>query len=282
VTPRGKALVLGGGGVTGVAWELGLLSGLAQAGLSLGDADLVVGTSAGSVVAVHVASHADLEVSYARQIQGPGNEIAARLGGGLVARLVWAAVSSASPARFGQRMGRLAEAAVTLPEAERREVVASRLPTRTWPERALFVTAVDAQTGERRVFTRDDGVPLGDAVAASCAVPGVWPPVTLQERKYIDGGMWSATNADLVAGAARVVIVAPITLGIGVMPSVAAHVDELRRGGTQVVVVRPNRASRRAIGRNALDPARRAPAAQAGRTQAAEELERVRAVWQGA
>jgi NTE family protein len=275
-------LVLGGGGVTGVAWELGLLAGLAEAGLTLGNAGLIVGTSAGSVVAVHVASGSDLEASYAKQIQGPGNEIAARLSSILVARLVWAAVTSASPARFGRRMGQLAQAAVTGPEAERREIIASRLPTRSWPERDLRLTAVDVQTGERRVFTRGDGVPLGDAVAASCAVPGVWPPVTILGRRYIDGGMRSATNADLVAGADRVVIVAPITVGLGVMTSVATQVDELRRGGSRVVVIRPSRTSWRVIGRNVLDPARRAPAAQAGRAQAAEALGEVREVWQGA
>ncbi len=277
-----KALVLGGGGVTGVAWELGLLAGFAEAGLSLADADLVVGTSAGAVVAVHVASGADLEASYARQLQGPGNEIAAWMPGGLVGRLVWAAATSISPERFGRRMGRLAQEAVTIPEAERREVIGSRLPIRTWPDRALLVTAVDAQTGERRVFQREAGVALGDAVAASCAVPGVWPPVTVQGRRYIDGGMRSATNADLAAGAARVVIVAPITMGIGIMPPVATHVAQLRRAGSLVVVVRPSRDSRRAISRNVLDPARRAAAAQAGRTQAPEALGEVRAVWQGA
>jgi NTE family protein len=106
--------------------------------------------------------------------------------------------------------------------------------------------------------------------------------VTILGRRYIDGGMRSATNADLVAGADRVVIVAPITVGLGVMTSVATQVDELRRGGSRVVVIRPSRTSRRVIGRNVLDPARRAPAAQAGRAQAAEALGEVREVWQGA
>jgi NTE family protein len=129
------------------------------------------------------------------------------------------------------------------------------------------------------VFTRDDGVALVDAVAASCAVPGVWPPVSVEGQKWIDGGMRSAVNADLAAGRARVVILAPITTGFGAMPSVGQQAAALRAAGSALVVVSPDREARSRMGRNSLDPARRTAAAQAGHRQAALELDRVAAVW---
>ena len=72
------ALVLGGGGITGIAWEIGVLAGLAEAGADLTGADLVVGTSAGSVVGAQVTAGADLEALHARQLEPPTGERAAR------------------------------------------------------------------------------------------------------------------------------------------------------------------------------------------------------------
>jgi NTE family protein len=150
--------------------------------------------------------------------------------------------------------------------------------SREWPDRALTVTAVDAATGEFRTFDRDSGVPLVPAVAASCAVPGVYPPVTIDGRRYVDGGMRSAANADLAAGYERVVVLAPITRGVGPMASVDAQVSGMV---ARVAVVSPDEAGRRAIGRNVLDPAARRPSAEAGRAQAASVAERVAAAWTG-
>jgi NTE family protein len=271
------ALVLGGGGVTGIAWEWGMLAGLAAADVDLSAPDLVVGTSAGSVVGAQVASGLDVEERYAAQLEGPGAEVAARLTGPALARIGWTVLRSRDPQRARARIGRMALAAETVPEAKRRAVIESRLPVRTWPERRLLITAVDAATGEFTTFDSGGGVPLVDAVAASCAVPGVWPPVTINGRRYVDGGVRSAANVDLAAGYARVVVLAPITTGFGPMPSVARQVAGLGRRST-VVVISPDRTARRAFGRNMLDPTRRAPAARAGRAQAAAVAESVAAV----
>jgi NTE family protein len=165
----------------------------------------------------------------------------------------------------------------TADEADRRAAIASRLPVREWPATALRLTAIDAASGEFVVFDRDSGVPLVDAVAASCAVPGVWPPVTIGGRRFIDGGMRSAANADLAEGAERAVVLAPITRGGGPMPKVATDVAAL--APMPVALVSPDAASTAAFGRNPLDPAVRAPAARAGFAQAAAEAERVRAAW---
>ncbi|TYP86922.1 patatin-like phospholipase family protein [Blastococcus xanthinilyticus] len=277
------ALVLGGGGITGIAWEIGVLAGLAEAGVDLSGAELVVGTSAGSVVGAQLTGGAPLEEMYARQLEPPAQEKGARMTRGNLARYAWAMlVSRGRDAEFRRRVGALALAAeragLTPSEEERLEVIGSRLVTRTWPERALTVTAVDAATGEFHAFDRNSGVPLLQAVAASCAVPGVYPPVTIGDRRYVDGGMRSAANADLADGYERVVVLAPIPRGVGPMASVDAQVTGMV---ARVAVVAPDEAGRTAIGRNVLDPAAREPAARAGRVQAAAVAERVADVWNG-
>ena len=168
----------------------------------------------------------------------------------------------------------------TMPEADRRKVFEARLPASGWPSRALKVTAVDARTGEFAVFDSAGRASLVDAVGASCAVPGVWPPVTIGERRFMDGGMRTVANADLAHGYERVVIVAPVAAGIGFMASPGRQAAALTAAGARVALVRPDRAAMRAIGRNVLDVSRRAAAARAGRAQAAAEAPTVRAVWQ--
>jgi len=282
---QGDALVLGGGGVTGVAWETGVLAGLSEAGLDLSTAELLVGTSAGAAVAAQLASGTPLATLLELQLARSSREIPARLGPELLARYAryarygWAMLTQRDAAGYGRAMGRLAVSATTMDEEERRVAIAFGLPSHEWPERLLQLTSVNALTGAFRVFERDDGVPLVDAVAASCAVPGVWPPVTIQGEKWIDGGMRSAANADLAAGRSRVVILAPMAGGVGAVPSVGRQVAGLRAAGSAVVVVSPDRAARSQMGRNVLDPAKRAAAAQAGHRQAALELDRVAAVW---
>ncbi|MFC5753776.1 patatin-like phospholipase family protein [Actinomadura rugatobispora] len=275
----GRALVLGGGGITGIAWEWGILSGLAEAGIGLHEADLVVGTSAGSIVGAQVASGIDPEARYQVQLAGANGEIPARVGRAVMARWAWAALRSRTPERVGARIGRLALIARTVPEAERRAVIESRLPVREWPERPLKITAVDAATGAFTVFDRDAGAGLVDAVGASCAVPCVWPPVTIAGRRYIDGGVRSPANADLAAGHAAVVVLAPSAGGFGPVASVGRQVAALRRAGARVAVITPDRAAREAFGGNSLDPQGRAPAARAGRVQAPSVVDAVKAVW---
>ncbi|MFG1649938.1 patatin-like phospholipase family protein [Micromonospora sp. NPDC049275] len=274
-----RALVLGGGGVTGVAWELGLLAALAERGVAVAEADLVVGTSAGSVVGAQVRSGVPLQGLYEEQLVPPTGETAARLGLWVVARLLWAGGRTRDAVRSRARIGAMAVAARTPSEASQRAVIEARLPVREWPRRRLLVTAVDAASGEFVVFDGADGVSLVDAVGASCAVPGVWPPVTIGARRFVDGGMRSSVNADLAAGARRVLVLAPTSASFGPMPRLAAQVAELRAAGSRVVVVTPDAAARAAIGRDVLDPARRAGAARAGWAQAATVADEVLALW---
>jgi NTE family protein len=271
-----RALVLGGGGLTGIGWEWGIVAGLAEAGVDLSAADLIVGTSAGSVVGAQLATGLDVAARYEAQLVPPDGELAATLGAKVMLRYALAMIGPSAQAR--KRIGRLALRADTGEESARLAVIESRLPVKEWPTRALQITAVDTATGEFRVFDRASGVPLVSAVAASCAVPGVWPPVTIDGRRYMDGGARSGTNADLAAGYDRVVVIAPLPRGIGPMPGAATQVEALR-ARSQVALVTPNRATVKAFGRNVLDPARRAGAARAGRAQAATLAPEIRKVW---
>jgi NTE family protein len=102
--------------------------------------------------------------------------------------------------------------------------------------------------------------------------------VTIDARRYMDGGMRSAANAHLAAAYDRIVVIAPLPRGVGPMTSVDAQVTGLV---SRVAVVSPDDASLAAIGKNVLDPAAREPAARAGRAQAAGLAARVAEVWQG-
>ncbi|MGW9432137.1 patatin-like phospholipase family protein [Streptomyces decoyicus] len=276
----GTALVLGGGGLTGIGWEIGVLAGLAEAGLDLADADVVIGTSAGSIVGAHLTSrHIGLDEMYERQLAVPENRSAARMGPAALARFAAIALRSRDTVSFGVRMGRLALAARTVTEAEQRTAIARTLNLTDWPARRLVITAVDAATGERTAFDDTSGVRLLDAVGASCAVPGIYPPVTIDGTRWIDGGVHSSANADLAAGYGRVVIVAPMAASGGPIAGPRAQGERLARRGARVCVLTPDRAARAAFGRNVLDPAKRADAARAGRRQAAAHVARIQQVW---
>jgi NTE family protein len=279
-----RALVLGGGGLAGIGWETGILAGLAEAGTDVTRADLIVGTSAGATVGAQVAGGLAADdllerlVDPARQPR----EMPADLDlGEYTATLTKVLADATDPVDIRRRVGAWALETPTAPEAERRAVMAARLPVHTWPGRPLAVVAVDAHTGETRVFDSGSGVDLVDAVAASSAVPGIWPPVTIEGRRYVDGAVRSNENAYLVVGYDQVLVLSPVPPG-GLTPpwgGLDEDVMELRRRGAQVTVVRPDDASTAAMGFNPLDPAVREPTARAGREQGRREASRVESMW---
>ncbi|SDZ45548.1 NTE family protein [Micromonospora pattaloongensis] len=275
-----RALVLGGGGVTGIAWEMGVLAGLRHAGVDLSTTDLIVGTSAGSVVGALVATAVDLDqaVSVLRSAGLDGEaELSFQLDLTLIGQ-AFGIVSDATldPAEARARLGRLA---LTAPVGEDRvqvERFAALLPVHDWPAQPrLVVTVVNAETGEPAAWDDADGVPLVRAVAASCAVPCVFPPVEINGGRYMDGGVRSVTNADLAVGAEAVVVIAPVDGLFRTSPE--AELREL--GEVRSVLVSPDAAAREAIGPNVLDPSRAAASLAAGMTQGEECAARVGAVW---
>jgi NTE family protein len=265
-------LVLGGGGVAGIAWMTGLLAGLADAGQDVTGADLIIGTSAGATVAAQVSSGLPLDALFARQVDPAlqAREIAAELDLEKVAA-DWAEfMAAATSAQDGLRLvGAYALAADTVPEAERRAVIESRLPSHEWPSRRIVLVAVEAETGEAVEFDSESGASLVDAVAASCAVPGVWPPVTIGGRRYIDGGVRSSDNADLAGGSERIVVISPLGYDSPIQSPAPLRdvIAELRARGSEVTALVPDQASAATFGANPLDPGTRVPAAEAGRAQ---------------
>ncbi|MCO5993252.1 patatin-like phospholipase family protein [Actinoallomurus rhizosphaericola] len=283
-----SALVLGGGGVAGIAWETGVLVGLADAGADVLGADLIVGTSAGSAVTAQVSSGLPLEELFRRQTDPAlqAREIPAELDLPAYATTIAKVMAGAEDAlEMRRRIGAWAREARTVPEKERREAIASRLPSFGWPERPIAIVAVDAETGERRIFDPASGVDLVDAVAASCAVPGIWPPASIDGRPYVDGGAYSNENADLALGYDRVLILSPIPADAPVPPwggPLDEIVEQLRRRGSTVTVIHPDEASLAAMGPNPLDPSVREAAAHAGRAQGRREADAVRHLIPGA
>ena len=280
---RTRALVLGGGGVAGIGWETGMLFGLAERGVDVRNADVIVGTSTGSAVAAQITSGTSLGELHDRLVfpRGESTELPAELD---IAKMVeeWTGIlRSVGPGReLRAAIGRYALAASTVPERTRREVIAARLPSHDWPDRDVRIVTVDAVTGDERVFTSADGAELVDAVAASCAVPGIWPPMTVDGRRYIDGGVRSSTNVDFVADCDVILVVAPVA-DLGTVDPDVDKVTKKIEKRKHTLVIRPDEASLAAIGFNPLDPATSKPSAQAGRAQAEAEVDAVRGVWEG-
>lgn len=268
---KNTTVVLGGGGVWGVAWMTGLIRGMADSGLDLSEAGAFIGTSAGSVVSAQIASGMSAETLFQRQVNPadqPRQSLPSVEGlGALGELLMQPAEDNVARAR---QIGAMALKADTVSFARRRAEISERLglASDSWPAKRLTITAVDAETGDLVPFDASSGVSLIDAVAASCAVPGIWPATPINGRHYIDGGVWrSADNAHLAAGAQRAIIISPVgSMG----PSKAildADIAMLRSRGAKVVLIGPDDASVASGGGNLLDPATRKPAADAGRAQ---------------
>src|SRR2546429_4241194 len=279
-----QALVLGGGGVAGVAWELGILLGLHEAGVDVRNADIIIGTSAGSMVGAQITSGVDLESLFASQLT-PVEQSNERMvtfdPSQMMEAFRQAGVGDEIDSKVRRaRIGAYALAAPTISEAERRVSIEARLPVHSWPQRNLLIVAVDAETGEEYLMDREAGVSLVDAVAASCAVPGIRPTVTIAGHRYMDGGVRSATNADLAKDYDRILILYPLGANANFFGNgPAKEATDLERRGSQVLLIEPDAASIAAIGQNPLNLATRVPSALAGRTQGRKLVASVAGFW---
>ena len=265
------ALVLAGGGIAGIAWEVGVLFGIEErepraVSRLLAPDSTFIGTSAGSVVASQIAGGVELQVLFEQQLARHTAEVGAKFDvqefQETIARLL-DGVTSAEEGR--RRVGRFAMDATTVAAGDRRAVIGARLTVQSWSDRRLLITAVNAKTGELRVFDRNSGVDLIDAVSASCAVPGVWPTVEIDGHRYTDGGVRTIANSDLAAGSDPVLVLAPLAEANAPV-AIPAH-ELAKLAPARVHVECANEASLVAFGTNPLDPATASVSAQAGREQ---------------
>ena len=284
-----RGLVLGGGGVWFVAWQTGYLRRLEELGLGLGSADRLVGTSAGSLVASILAGE---------RLSGFGRTV------DLLTRApgLLALMTSSGPLEPScqRALDAFRDSRDSTPETLRAigfAALAARTPSadttarnlgvilrmRKWPSSRLHITCVDAYTGERCVVTRSAGVPLARAAAASSAVPGIFAPQPVQDRKCMDGGVaGTGVHLDLVAGARKALVVSLVDgtepeLAWGTMTpeSIRQEFDDLVATGTQALRIVP----RAEVPEDVMDPRLAVNAAREGVRQADEDLERVRDFW---
>lgn len=299
-TPR-VGVVLGGGGLTGTAFHAGVLTALAETvGWDARTADVLVGTSAGSTAAALMRTGFPPE-DYVPRVAGlpMSADGEAILGAAPPLRAPDPAPSverrPASPelVRAGARRpwryrpGVLASG--LLPEG-RRDVTATAALFATlldaWPKDPLWVCAVRLSDGERVVFGRDRVATVADAVSASCAVPGYFAPVTIDDERYVDGGAYSLTSLDVVADLELdlVLVSAPLGSADSLAPDVgnalrlparaqlAREASLVRRRGTRVLAIQPDRRLRAVMGTNTMAADKRRPVALATREYAAAVL----------
>ena len=275
-----RALVLAGGGIAGIAWETGVLRGIADespaAARLLTESDVLVGTSAGSAVAAQLSSGRPLDMLFEVQVAESSAEIDPGVDVDTITELFLSALgapyeeSRDKTRQQMQRIGAVALATKTVPAPARRRVIAQRLPSHDWPDRALRLTAIDVASGELTVFERKSGVDLVDAVAASCAVPGAWPPVAIGGRHYMDGGVASSVNLVVAADCDAAVVLVPSGVDAP-SPFGAGPAAEITSFAGAAFAVFADGDSLAAFGPNALDPGCRVPSALAGREQGRRE-----------
>jgi len=295
-----RAVVLGGGGPVGVGWQVGLAAGLAAGGVDLGRAATVVGTSAGSITGAYLAGGAD-PVEFAGQV---GDLFARNIGATGVDQIDMGAMAATADLLIGViadtdrgtpqerlvQVGQAALAAETVSEDAYVGAITGALGDRPWPE-GFVCTAVDTATGAFTVWDQAAGVPLARAVASSCAVPGVYPPVTINGARYTDGGARSPLNTDLAQGhdAVLVVSVMPLALPPGLaderfqrfFDAQDAEIEALRSGGARVEVIGPGEEflALSGFGMSLMDFSLITPAVEAGTRQGRAEAARVAEIW---
>ncbi|WP_433514698.1 patatin-like phospholipase family protein [Nonomuraea sp. CA-143628] len=183
------------------------------------------------------------------------------------------------PREARRRVGRIALEAPTILEEERLALMESLINARQWPDRRLLITAVNAETGEPKVWDRESGAPLVAAVAASSAMPGAYPPITINGHRYMDGALAGGANVALATGARVVLLVEPLAHLFPREPLDFPREPFDGLGADTAVAVSPDASSLKAFGSDMSDVTSWQPAFHAGVSQAEHEAERLRAAW---
>jgi NTE family protein len=281
-----KAIVLGGGGPLAVAWECGVFAGLVNQGAAGLRPDFMLGTSAGAIVGAQLAAGRNpvqmAEAIVAEKTGTPPPGARHSFSAAAVAKLPELFAKSGSQAGRIE-IGAYALAAQT-PEDESSYVARMQrhIGIETWPDGAFAAVALDALSGEARMLDRNCGGSVAACVAASCALPGLSPPVTIGGRRYIDGGFRSATNADLLSGFDTILIISFRLQGIPgerMLQRASAQAALLQEAGVRVLMVSPDEAVLDAIGPNSLDVRRRPAVTSAGVAQGESAAAQIAEFW---
>jgi NTE family protein len=273
------AVVLGGGGVVGLGWELGIVEGLREGGVDLARADTIVGTSAGSVVGavlesgIPIASLPERAAELGPELEALTATIDLPTVDEIGAR--WRAAGMRPTEAERVAIGALAAAARTGTAEDYVSVMTRLLPVTTWPA-GLVVTGVRVDDGSFVAWNAGSSVPIATAVAASCALPGGFPPVPSGGARYVDGGVRSPVNLDVAAGHDTVIVLVPAA-GDEIEALIADEAHVIRAAGGRVVELLPDTAGTEAIGPDIMDLERLLPAALAGYEQGTASAERISA-----
>jgi len=281
-----RALVLGGGGAVGVGWQAGLLTGLRGAGVDLAGAQAIVGTSAGALVGALLSSGrevTDALTSLASLGQSIDPDSLATGDEAFLSAMHQASLA-ADPQEALRAIGRAATGAKTLAEDIYLGLFGT-LDGTVWPA-GFRCTAIDTETGDLVVWDEGSGVPLPRAVASSCAVPVLFPTVTIKGRRYMDGGILSHLNAVATPPTDVLVVLSCHPLGSkgdGGGGSLSASVTpdaELAplRETRRLVAVEPD-FSDIEVPANMMDPGLAIQAFQIGKRQAAVTAPAIQAAW---
>ncbi|MEQ1780758.1 MAG: patatin-like phospholipase family protein [Hyphomonadaceae bacterium] len=283
-----RALVMGGGGTLGVAWETGLLAGLESEGVSLANADFILGTSAGSIVgstiARGVSPHMMAEMQIAAARQAAGSPAAAGPAPDLskvMAFFMRMPETGEPPVELRREIGEVSRTSATMSEDAMLAQFAAIGVTGSWP-RNFACTAVDAVSGEFHVWRENDKVDFAHAIASSCSVPGIYPAISINGRQWMDGGMRSGTNVDVAAGHERVlaVVVIPMALANERMKGrVNAEAAAVTKAGGRFAMIAPDAETQEAFGPNLMDGSRRIQLIEQGLRQGKAEAARIKAFW---
>jgi NTE family protein len=270
-------LVLSGGGLLAIGWELGVLRGMQDGGVDRGRFDVVIGTSAGAIAGAIAASGLPLEAI--APVAERDQRLAALLGqvDPTLLALVWPVLASGGTSDQARRAEVGAVARQTgIAEDDYVEAIGRYAPQGPWPT-PLVIAAVDAGVGTLVAWGVDAGVPMVRAAAASAAVPGLFPPVTIGGRRYMDGAVRSPTSADLATNCDLVVIVAAPSRSADSDRQIATETADVRAAGGEIIEIRPDTESGAAFGPDPFDSQRQVLVFDAGRRQGAAAAGRVAA-----
>ncbi len=267
---EGFGIALGGGGPVGVAWEVGVVVGLAEAAsFQANHARVIVGTSAGAIVGALIRQGRTSEELMAwPDGLGPAGppEPDMRV---LAALFELMAAEDLPDDVLLRKAAELALSARTQPVEPFIAAMGESLGGADWPPGDLRVTAVDCDSCRLRAWTAADSIGLDRAITSSVAVPGIIGPVPIDGRRYMDGGMRSPSNVDLLAGTGvrQAIFIGPLAGSAALSPRLAALLDMeravLAAEGTPLLVIGPGD-DFRPLTADLMNPARRNEALQVG------------------